>query len=264
MNILKATESYEAWAGRHTRLIASDLQTKHEHMAESLFHFLRATFYRWVQVWPEVCPSPARAPRVLAVGDLHIENFGTWRDSDGRLVWGVNDFDEACIFPYTIDLVRLATSALIAGRQEHLSIAPKAAMEAILEGYVAGLKDGGRPFVLGEDHVWLRQIAESDLRDPVVFWRKMDQLPACAGKVPKSARKALRQMLPQPKLKHRLAYRVAGLGSLGHMRFVAIADWDGGRIAREAKALTPSAIHWVDQKRPLGEIQYSRIVERAV
>jgi len=32
---------------------------------------------------------------VLAVGDLHVENFGTWRDAEGRLIWGVNDFDES-------------------------------------------------------------------------------------------------------------------------------------------------------------------------
>jgi hypothetical protein len=264
MNILKATKSYEAWVGRHTRLIDRDLQLKHEHMAESLFHFLRATFYRWVQVWPEVCPGLARAPRVLGVGDLHVENFGTWRDSDGRLVWGINDFDEANLFPYTIDLVRLATSALMAGLEGHLSMQPKSATAAILEGYVEGLKQGGMPFVLGEDHVWLRQIAESELRDPVLFWQKMDRLPTVTGKVPKSARKALQKMLPQPDLKHRVAYRVAGLGSLGHMRFVAIGDWNGGRVAREAKALAPSAIHWVDQKRAMGEILYSRILESAV
>ena len=56
----------------------------------------------------------ARAPRALAVGDLHVENFGTWRDVEGRLIWGINDFDEAWRLPYTNDLVRLATSALLA------------------------------------------------------------------------------------------------------------------------------------------------------
>jgi uncharacterized protein (DUF2252 family) len=64
-------------------------------MAQAPFSFLRAAFYRWLQVFPETCPDLAEAPVLLAVGDLHIENFGTWRDVDGRLVWGVNDFDEA-------------------------------------------------------------------------------------------------------------------------------------------------------------------------
>ncbi len=54
------------------------------------------------------------APQVLAVGDMHLENFGTWRDADGRLVWGVNDFDEAAVMPYPLDLVRLAASIRLA------------------------------------------------------------------------------------------------------------------------------------------------------
>ncbi len=61
----------------------------------SPFAFMRATFYRWVQLWKDQCRVEAAAPSVLAVGDLHIENFGTWRDAEGRLIWGVNDFDEA-------------------------------------------------------------------------------------------------------------------------------------------------------------------------
>jgi hypothetical protein len=264
MNVIKATKRFEDWLGKQTAIVAPDLRLKHEHMAESLFSFLRATFYRWVQLWPEICPELDRAPRLLAVGDLHVENFGTWRDSDGRLIWGINDFDEVSLFPYTLDLVRLATSALLATQEEHLTMRPKDAVGAILEGYKKGLEQGGRPFVLGEDHGWLRQIAESELRDPVRFWQKMDQLPTVKKKIPGSAREAIERMLPQPGLKYRLAKRVAGLGSLGYMRFVAIAEWRGGRVAREAKALVPSAMHWQSPKRASGEIPYATLIKQAV
>jgi len=87
MKIAEATRNYEAWLAKRTALVAADLQLKHQRMAESPFPFLRATFYRWAQLWPEVCPDLAKAPAVLAVGDSHLENFGTWRDTDGRLVW---------------------------------------------------------------------------------------------------------------------------------------------------------------------------------
>jgi len=50
--------------------------------------------------------------------------------------------------------------------------------------------------------------------------------------------------MPAPGISYRLVHRVAGLGSLGHARYVAIADWHGGRIAREAKALAPSSNCW--------------------
>ena len=114
MDIIEATKQYEQWLSERIPLIVADVELKHQRMAEAPFPFLRATFYRWAQTWPEVSPETARAPLALAVGDLHVENFGTWRDLEGRLIWGVNDFDEVARIPYTCDLVRLATVALLA------------------------------------------------------------------------------------------------------------------------------------------------------
>src|SRR5690242_20821723 len=116
---------------------------KHRLMAANVFSFLRATFYRWAQHWPEVCAELAGAPCVLAVGDLHVENFGTWRDAEGRLIWGINDFDEVATLPYSQDLVRLATSALIAIDESRLTLPGRRACEALLEGYTQSLREGG-------------------------------------------------------------------------------------------------------------------------
>src|ERR1017187_2211761 len=119
VNIHKATRRYEAWLGSQIRLIPQDLRLKHKLMREAVFPFLRATFYRWCQLWPEICPDLAKGPKILGVGDLHVENFGTWRDGEGCLVWGINDFDEAAVMPYTLDLVRLAVSAKLAISENH-------------------------------------------------------------------------------------------------------------------------------------------------
>jgi hypothetical protein len=264
MNIVKATKNYEDWLRQHIRIVEPDLQFKHEQMASALFPFFRATFYRWVQLWPEVCAELNHVPHILSVGDLHVENFGTWRDTDGRLIWGVNDFDEASLYPYTMDLVRLATSALLATRAKHLAMKAKDAAAAILEGYENVMGEGGRPFVLGESHSWLRAIAESKLRDPVLFWKKMDANPTAKGAIPESAREAIEHMLPEPGLPYRLARRRAGLGSLGRIRLVGIAEWKGGRVAREAKALLPSALQCVNQNQVPSEIFYAAILRRAV
>lgn len=86
MDIKQSTQAYEAWLAKRMPLLDADLRLKHQKMAESPFPFLRATFYRWAQLWPEVCPELAGAPAVLGVGDLHVENFGTWRDAEGRLI----------------------------------------------------------------------------------------------------------------------------------------------------------------------------------
>src|SRR5579872_4056704 len=165
MDIREATHGYEKWLGHETTIVRADLRRKHARMALSPFVFLRGTFYRWMQLWPTVCSELLDAPAVLAVGDLHIENFGTWRDAEGRLIWGVNDVDEACRLPYTNDLVRLATSALLAIRESHLTLSPAEACAAILAGYTASLARGGQPVVLAERRRWLRRIALNDLRD---------------------------------------------------------------------------------------------------
>lgn len=264
MNIVQANTMFEEWLRRHTRVVEADLRLKHQRMAESPFIFLRATFYRWMQLWPKICPKLANAPPVLAVGDLHVENFGTWRDKEGRLIWGVNDFDEAYRLPYTNDLVRLAVSAVLAFQDNRLPMGGKTACEAILSGYTRSIREGGRPFVLGEHHRWLRDIAENELRDPIHFWAKMDALPAVRGRVPASAIEALEHLLPETGLKYKLVRRVAGLGSLGHQRLVAICDWRGGRIAREAKSLVPSSYYWAQDSKGPSEIQYQTAISCAV
>jgi len=241
VDIREATRAYEEWLGRQITVVRPDLARKHARMKESAFVFLRGTFYRWMQLWPTVCASVVDAPRVLAVGDLHVENFGTWRDAEGRLIWGVNDVDEACTLPYTQDLVRLATSAVLAIRGRHLTLASRAACEAILDGYGASHDRGGRPIVLAERRRWLRQLALNQLRDPVLYWPKFEALPPARGSIP---HEVLRSLLPEPKLRYEVLHRVAGVGSLGRPRFVALAEWGGAYLAREAKALVPSAYIW--------------------
>ena len=264
MNIAKATQSYEAWLGKRITVLGADLKRKHAAMAQDVFPFLRATFYRWMQLWPDTCAEENRAPKVLGVGDLHVENFGTWRDVEGRLVWGINDFDEAYNLPYTVDLVRLAASAHIAIREARLRIGPKDACNAILAGYNKALGMGGSPIVLAEQHPWLRQMMTGVLRDPQQFWTKMDGLPAWRGRVPKSACRAIERLHPRKGLEYRIAHRIAGLGSLGRERFVAISVFEGAKIAREAKALAPSACAWAAGGKASERICYQRMLDRAV
>jgi hypothetical protein len=264
MTIHKATASYEAWLGKRITLLPGDLQRKHAAMAASLFPFLRATFYRWVELWAKILPQEQRAPKVLAVGDLHVENFGTWRDLEGRLVWGINDFDEASDLPYTMDLVRLSASAHIAIREAGLQIGPEEACDAILAGYKNGIRTGGRPFVLAEDHSWLRSMVSGVLRDPTQYWAKLHGLRTWRGRVPNSVRRGLERLLPESGLEYRIAHRIAGLGSLGRERYVAIATYRGARVAREAKALAPSACIWASKGTRSERIRYQEILDRSV
>jgi uncharacterized protein (DUF2252 family) len=62
-----------------------------------------------------------RTSRVWIHGDLHAENFGTYMNSSGQLVFNVNDFDEAYVGPFSWDLKRFAASVALIGYQKALS-----------------------------------------------------------------------------------------------------------------------------------------------
>ncbi len=241
-DVRAATRAFERWLGQRVPLLEPDLRLKHEAMARGASPFLRASFYRFMQRWFAGAGDLARAPEVLAAGDLHVENFGTWRDAEGRLVWGVNDFDEAYTLPYTLDLVRLVVSAGAARYDGNLKISLEDAAEAVVSGYRAGLDAGGQPFVLEERNSWLRELTGKS-KDPVRFWAKLNALPPLERPISPVLEGVLRGALPGGATV-RFASRVAGLGSLGRVRVVALTEWQGGGLAREAKALAPSAVVW--------------------
>ena len=263
MNIFKATADFEQWLAKRLPIVRQDVALKHALMAQNPFSFFRATFYRWLQHWPEVCPKAAKAPTVLGVGDLHIENFGTWRDTEGRLIWGVNDLDEVFPCAYTIDLVRLLTSVYLAIDIDHITMPRREAAEAIEEGYRDSIADGGQAFILAEHHTRLRLLATSRLRDPVQFWDKLQKCPTYTAKLPDEARNLIENSLPLPKRPYQLLRRVAGLGSLGHPRIVALSSWQGALIARETKGIGTSA--WVWYKNSSSSTIYgAKLVDAAI
>lgn len=267
MNIVKATGAYEKWLGERVSLSEGDLAYKHERMAGDAFEFMRATFYRWVQLWDDNAGALGDAPTVLAVGDLHTDNFGTWRDLEGRLVWGINDFDEAYRLPYAVDLARLAQSAgmsleLAAGDVDLDRICGR-----IVAGYKSGLKYHGKPFVLAEDNQWLADLVLPNVKDFEKFWEKLQQLEIRDGArnpVPAGALAAIGAASPPGATKPRISRRTAGLGSLGRPRFVALSRLDHANIAREAKELTASSCLWARDGKGAGDIFYSEILHAAV
>jgi hypothetical protein len=259
--IIAATVEYEHWLDKRIDVVVPDLELKHEQMASSLLAFLRATFYRWVPLWLEVCSDLAKVPQVLGVGDLHVENFGTWRDTEGRLVWGVDDFDEVARMPYALDLIRLVTSAILAKRENALAIDASDAATAVLEGYSESLEAGGNPFILEESHSGLREMAMGAEREPTKFWSKLVKLPRATP--PKGVQRLLQRSFPDEAQDIAFSHHTAGVGSLGRPRYVAIASCNGGFAAREAKAWLPSAWGWA-KGRPKERPYSVRLLKHAV
>ena len=74
-----------------------------------------------------------RSGAIWIHGDLHVENFGTYLSSDGRLVFDINDFDEAYIGHFTWDLQRFAASLALLGWQKAL---PQEEIDRLIRRYV--------------------------------------------------------------------------------------------------------------------------------
>ena len=94
---------------------ASGTREKFKKLAKSRFSFFRGTallFYR------DMVGSDADMPSVLALGDVHPENFGIMPNSEGVPIFSVNDFDEVIYAPFTWDLKRGAVGFWIAAKEE--------------------------------------------------------------------------------------------------------------------------------------------------
>jgi uncharacterized protein (DUF2252 family) len=230
---------YEQWlAGQVDEIWARDLREKHRKIRESAFVFLRGTYWRWAETILTACSDLADAPAVLGVGDIHLENYGVWRDDEGRLVWGINDFDEAAEMPYALDLVRLATSAVLSG--DGGGDGRKTICATILEGYREGLTNP-RPFTLDEKHLWLRTLFEVSEEERAHFWKKIRKIDE-DNDIPTKYRNVIEVQLPgRDATVEKFGRRDgAGTGSLGRPRWIGVATWRGGRLIREAKAIVAS------------------------
>jgi hypothetical protein len=256
MDINQATENFEKWLGEQLEaqggLDTAAVKLKHQAMKEGAHAFLRSTFYRWGQLW---LAQEFDAPKVLSVGDIHVENFGTWRDTKGRLVWGVNDFDEVYELSYTSDLVRLGVSARFAIKElENFKTSMTDACELILRGYTEAMGGTAVPFVLTEDHADLTKLTQRILLATPAekFWKKkLKKVQPTTTAIPPAAQKLLEVSLPDGstdvEFREPMPNDPPGLGSRGKRRFYAFALLRGEYVLREVKPVVPSAVTWASQ-----------------
>jgi len=124
--------------GRDERL----LDLKYQAMRANPFSFFRGTCHLFYQDWPEHC-SLNDAPLAWICGDLHLENFGSFK-GDNRLVYfDLNDFDEAVLAPCTWEISRFLTSIFLAA--DNLSYSESEAFtlaKSALDNYIQALSNG--------------------------------------------------------------------------------------------------------------------------
>ncbi|TNM64170.1 DUF2252 domain-containing protein [Streptomyces sp. NP160] len=89
-----------------------------------------------------------RTSRVWIQGDLHAENYGTYMDDQGQLVFDVNDFDEAYLAPFTWDVWRMAASVALLGVAKAFADADIVRM---VEAYCRAYTEQVRAFATRDD-----------------------------------------------------------------------------------------------------------------
>jgi hypothetical protein len=219
---------------------ATLLRRKWRRMAASPFAFLRGAS-------PLFGEALRRAPGLLRgypgegplVGDLHLENFGTFLGARG-FTFHVNDFDETFVGPFAFDVLRLLCSTVLA--RPELGVTGVGALRlagAVLEGHAAGLEGGRVPappsvqaLVAAGDQrkekAWVQ--AHLDARGKLALTEKTPPaspasrrlaVGAVATWAGATAAGAVRVL--------DVCRRVAGTGSLGVQRLLAlVAREDGG------------------------------------
>jgi uncharacterized protein (DUF2252 family) len=242
------------------------LALKYKEMRKDAFAFLRATGHLFYQ---RIAPDPllTAAPVTWICGDLHLENFGSYK-GDNRLVYfDINDFDEAALAPCSLDLLRFLTS-VFAGA-ERLSVKAKdrqVLCRVFLDAYRAALQEGKARWV---ERATAKGMVK-DLLKSLKHRRRKDFLDSRTER--KNKQRSLRidgdkTFAAKPKEKERLkdfmkefaatqpepeffklldaARRIGGLASLGLERFVLLvegADSPHGNYLLDLKRSMPSSL----------------------
>jgi uncharacterized protein (DUF2252 family) len=248
--------------GREPALLAM----KYAKMSQSPFVFLRGACHLFYDTLPD-SPFLREAPLAWCCGDLHFENFGSYKGDNSLVYFDIDDYDEAALAPFTWDMVRLLTS--IQCGADTLRATPAEAQEVsrtCLDAYRQALARGKPLWIERETSVGLVNELLTNLqgRERADFLDKrttrkahrrslivdgVKALPASEAQ-----RKAVIEFMAgfaaaQPKPNFfdviDVARRIAGTGSLGVDRYVVLVEGKGssnGNYLLDIKEAKPSAL----------------------
>jgi uncharacterized protein (DUF2252 family) len=98
----------------HKDLPADGVRQKYRLMVENAYRFFRGTCHLFYEDLHQQSDFPHRSPHVWGCGDLHLENFGSYKAANRFVYFDQNDFDEAQLLPATWEMARVLTSIVVA------------------------------------------------------------------------------------------------------------------------------------------------------
>ncbi|WP_301928954.1 DUF2252 domain-containing protein [Ferruginibacter sp.] len=250
----------------HTGLSPAKVARKYEFLTETPFRFFRGTSHLFYDDLSKAC-LPA-SPHCWICGDLHVENFGSYK-GDNRLVYfDVNDFDESILAPVAWEIVRVVTSILVAF--DGLTISDKDAIKYVnlfLNKYASTLFEGKPKYIetntaQGIVKKFLQAVqkrSEEELFEKRTTVKrgklKLDATHDKHLKIDKELKRhliiALREWMSsnqQPPNNYKVLdanFRLAGTGSLGIKRYVFLIEKivePGKHLLIDMKQAKPSSL----------------------
>jgi uncharacterized protein (DUF2252 family) len=226
------------------------LQMKYALLRKSAFGFFRGTCHLFYDRLPHD-PFLAESPLVWCCGDLHLENFGSYKGDNRLAYFDINDFDESSLAPLGWDVLRLLTSLFVALPELEIQTSDAQILAAeLLDSYALTLASGKPRWVEAETASGMIK----QLLDEVKTRQRVDFLDTRTTKKNKKARALKvdgRKALPASQAERDMvmdfmesyaktqeqpafyeavdvARRVAGNGSLGLERYLVLVRGKGG------------------------------------
>ena len=244
---------------------AEMLRYKFRNMSQNAFVFYRGTAHLFYQDLRKNAPI-LNAPPVWMCGDLHLENFGSFKGDNRVAYFDVNDFDESTLASALIDPARLMTSIYVASdflriNKEERELLSKRFLETyahtISKGYIRYLEQESSKGIIKD---FLKMVASRKLNAFIAdrIENKKDKTQLIINNkttlsVPKEIKNAVRLAIDtwaastnKPefyKIKD-IAYRIAGTGSLGIERYILLVNGNGknDHYLLDVKEARPSAV----------------------
>lgn len=242
------------------------LALKYRAMRESLLGFLRGSNHLFCETAPDD-PLLRAAPAAWSCGDLHLENFGSYKGENRLVYFDCNDFDEAALAPCTWDLLRFMTSIPAAAKSLGFGEAASTTLcDAFLGAYRRALQEGKARWVerataQGMVQKLLMELEQRKRRDfldsRTSLHGKKRTLRTDTGKALPATREERKMVTafmasfaahqPNPGFFTVIdvARRIAGTGSLGIERFVLLVEGNGSpheNYLLDLKLAVPSSL----------------------
>lgn len=242
------------------------LALKYAKMAKHPFTFLRGTCHLFYDNLPDT-PALRHAPLAWCCGDLHFENFGSYKADNRQVYFDMNDFDEAALAPATWDIARLLTSiqcgadALNASRAEALVASSRclsAYREALTKGKPLWVERETSTGLVNELLDSLRERERMEFLDKRSMRKGRNRQLKVDGEkalsVTDAQRDAVTRFMDDYASKQSnpeffrvidVARRIAGTGSLGVERYVVLVEGKGSpdnNYLLDIKEAKPSAL----------------------